>query len=145
MIVELINYLLIIGVLTNFTAKQSLMNIGENIKKIRKDKGLQQKQVALEIGLDQSNYNKIENSKREPSVDVLNKLANLFGVSVDDMLNPDKESPKEITVEDKTTLEQVRLIQELDEEDKHVIFRMIDTMLTKKKFKDFFNKNIAAL
>jgi transcriptional regulator with XRE-family HTH domain len=144
-IVEVINYLLIIGVLTNFATKQSLMNIGENIKKVRKDKGLQQKQVALEIGLDQSNYNKIENSKREPSVDVLNKLANLFGVSVDDILNPDKDVPKEVTVEDKTTMEQVRLIQELDEEDKHVIFRMIDTMLTKKKFKDFFNKNIAAL
>ena len=121
------------------------MNVGESIKKIRKDKGLQQKQVAIEIGLDQSNYNKIENGKREPSVEVLNKLANLFGVIVDDILNPDKELPKEITVEDKTTLEQVRLIQELEEEDKHVIFRMIDTMLTKKKFKDFFNKNIAAL
>ena len=144
-IVEVVNYLLIIGVLTNFTTKQSLMNIGANIKKIRKDKGLQQKQVALEIGLDQSNYNKIENSKREPSVDVLNKIANLFGVTVDDILNPDKDVPKEVTVEDKTTLEQVRLIQELDEEDKNVIFRMIDTMLTKKKFKDFFNKNIAAL
>ena len=37
---------------------------------------------------------------------MLNKLANLFGVSVDDILNPDKEAPKEITVEDKTTLEQ---------------------------------------
>ena len=121
------------------------MSIGENIKKIRKDKGLQQKQVALEIGLDQSNYNKIENGKREPSVEVLNKLANLFGVTVDDILNPDKELPKEVTVEDKTTLEQVRLIQQLEEEDKHVIFRMIDTMLTKKKFKDFFNKNVAAL
>jgi transcriptional regulator with XRE-family HTH domain len=121
------------------------MNVGENIKKIRKDKGLQQKQVALEIGIDQSNYNKIENGKREPSVDLLNKLANLFGVAVDDILNPDTQTPQEITIEDKTTMEQVRLIQELDEEDKHVIFRMIDTMLTKKKFKDFFNKNIATL
>lgn len=139
------NYLLIIVVWANFEAKHILMNIGANIKKIRKDKGLQQKQVALEIGLDQSNYNKIENSKREPSVDVLNKLANLFGISVDDILNPDKDLPKEVTVEDKTTMEQVRLIQELDEEDQHVIFRMIDTMVTKKKFKDFFNKNIAAL
>jgi len=50
-----------------------------------------------------------------------------------------------VSVEDKTTLEQVRLIQELDDEDKNVIYRMIDTMLTKKKFKDFFNKNIATL
>lgn len=53
--------------------------------------------------------------------------------------------PKEVTVEDKTTMEQVRLIQQLDDEDKHMIFKMIGTMLTKKKFKDFFQKNIAAL
>jgi transcriptional regulator with XRE-family HTH domain len=121
------------------------MNVGDNIKKLRKEKGLQQKQVAIELGIDQSNYNKIENDKRELSIDVLNKLAGLFGVTVDDILNPNKEIPKEVTVEDKTTLEQVRLIQQLDDEDKHVIFKMIDTMLTKKKFKDFFQKNVALL
>jgi transcriptional regulator with XRE-family HTH domain len=132
-------------ILPNFEAKQRFMNVGENIKKLRKEKGLQQKQIAIELGIDQSNYNKIENGKREPSLDLLNKLAGLFGVSVDDILNPNKELPKEVTVEDKTTTEQVRLIQQLDDEDKHVIFKMIDTMLTKKKFKDFFQKNIAAL
>ena len=50
-----------------------------------------------------------------------------------------------MTVEDKTMMEQIRLIQQLDDDDKHVIFKMIETMLTKKKFKDFFQKNIAAL
>jgi transcriptional regulator with XRE-family HTH domain len=101
---------------------------------------LQQKQIVIELGIDQSNYNKIENGKREPSIDLLNKLAGLFGVSVDDILNPGKELPKEVTVEDKTTMEQLRLIQQLDDDDKHVIFKMIDTMLTKKKFKDFFRE-----
>jgi len=48
-------------------------------------------------------------------------------------------------IEDKTTSEQMRLIQELDKKDKGIIFSMIDIMLTKKKFKDFFQKNIAAL
>lgn len=132
-------------ILPNFGTKQSLMNVGDNIKNLRKEKGLQQKQIAIELGIDQSNYNKIENGKREPSIDLLNKLAGLFGVSVDDILNPGKELPKEVTVEDKTTMEQLRLIQQLDDEDKHVIFKMIDTMLTKKKFKDFFQKNVAAL
>ncbi len=121
------------------------MNVGDNIKKLRKEKGLQQKQIAIELGIDQSNYNKMENGKREPSLEVLNKLAGLFDVSVDDILNPGKDLPKEVTVEDKTTYEQVRLIQQLDDEDRHVVFKMIDTMLTKKKFKDFFQKNIAAL
>jgi hypothetical protein len=37
--------------------------------------------------------------------------------------------------------EQIKLI----EEDKSTILKIIDTMLTKKKFKDFFNKNVASL
>lgn len=121
------------------------MDTGSNIKKIRKEKGFQQKQIAIDLNIDLSNYNKIENGKRTPSIELLNKLANLFDISVDDILNPDKEIPTEVKVEDKTTIEKIRLIQELDEEDKYVIFRMIDAMLTKKKFKDFFNKNVAAL
>ena len=37
------------------------------------------------------------------------------------------------------------IIQLVDEEDKFLILIMVDTMLTKKKFKDFFQKNIATL
>ena len=46
--------------------------------------------------------------------------------------------PKEVTLEDKTAVEQMRLIQQLDEDDKQTIFKLIDKMLTNKKFKDFF-------
>jgi hypothetical protein len=41
--------------------------------------------------------------------------------------------------------EAARLIAEMDEKDENIVFGMIETMLTKKKFKDFFQKNIAAL
>jgi hypothetical protein len=37
------------------------------------------------------------------------------------------------------------MINQLDEEDKSTVSKIIDTMLTKKKFKDLFNKNVAAL
>lgn len=53
--------------------------------------------------------------------------------------------PVEVTIQDKPNFEQVNLINQLDEEDRNVVFKIIDTMLTKKKFKDFFNNNIAAL
>jgi hypothetical protein len=46
---------------------------------------------------------------------------------------------------DKTAVEQMRLIQQLEEDDKQTIFKLIDKMLTNKKFKDFFAKNVAAL
>jgi len=64
---------------------------------------------------------------------------------VDDILNPGKELPNEVTAEEKTTMEQMRLLQQLDEEDRQTIFRLLEKMLTNKKFKDFFQKNLAAL
>jgi len=39
----------------------------------------------------------------------------------------------------------MKLIQQLDEEDKQTVFRIIDKMLTTKRFKDFFNNNIATV
>jgi transcriptional regulator with XRE-family HTH domain len=122
-----------------------ILNLGEHIKTIRKERGLQQKQVALEVGVDQSNYNKIENGKRDPSVYVLKKLADLFGVTVDYIIEPDKDLPKEVIIADKASNEQLRLIAELDDDDKAMVFKMIDKMLTSKKFKDFFTKNVASL
>jgi len=53
--------------------------------------------------------------------------------------------PEEITIVDKSTNERLKLIAQLEEEDKNAIFRIIDGMLTKSKFKDFFNKNVAML
>jgi hypothetical protein len=41
--------------------------------------------------------------------------------------------------------ERINLIQQLEQEDKQALFRIIDSMLTKTKFKDFFDKNMASL
>jgi hypothetical protein len=37
------------------------------------------------------------------------------------------------------------LPKDLDEDERSMIFKMIDSFLTKKKFKDFFDKNVASL
>ncbi|MDR0206081.1 MAG: helix-turn-helix transcriptional regulator [Bacteroidales bacterium] len=87
-----------------------------------------------------SHYSKIENGQREASVELLDNLAKFYGITIDQIVHMNTDMPKEISVEDKTASEQVRMIAELDEKDKSVIFSMIETMLTKKKFKDFFQK-----
>ncbi len=53
--------------------------------------------------------------------------------------------PKEVNIKDKTTTEKLQLIEQLEEEDKQAVFRIIDGMITKARFKDFFQKNVAAL
>ncbi|WP_101689347.1 transcriptional regulator [Dysgonomonas massiliensis] len=66
-------------------------------------------------------------------------------MTIDQLVNFEGEIPKEVTIEDKSTIEQMKMIQQLDDEDKQTIFKLIDKMLTNKKFKDFFSKNIATL
>ncbi len=68
-----------------------------------------------------------------------------FRMTIDQIVNFDGAVPQEITVEDKTLMEQVKMIQELEPEEKSMVFKMVDTFLTKKKFKDFFQKNVAML
>ncbi|NRB65468.1 MAG: transcriptional regulator [Saprospiraceae bacterium] len=79
------------------------------------------------------------------SLDSVNKIAKYFGLTIDQLINFDGNMPDEVTVEDKSLLEKVKLIARLEEEEKSMVFKMIDTFLTKKKFKDFFQNNIEAL
>lgn len=83
---------------------------------------------------------------REVTVAELQKLTKLFNLTTDQILSYDENSiPKEVVIEDKSTVEQMQLIQQLEEDDKQTIFKLIDKMLTNKKFKDFFAKNVATL
>jgi transcriptional regulator with XRE-family HTH domain len=121
-----------------------MKNIGKIIKQIREEKNLTQQQLAELINMHRSNYSKVESGERDLSIDAINKVAKYFGMTIDQLVNFDGAIPDEVTVEDKTLMEQVKLIQELEPEEKSMVFKMIDTFLTKKKFKDFFQKNIAA-
>ncbi len=121
------------------------MNVGKNIKRLREDRGIKQNEIADLIGMHRSNYSKIENGQREISVTALDKIATYFNIALDELVHLGEDLPQEISLEDKTTTEQIKLIQELDQEEKNMIYKMIETFLTKKKFKDFFNKNIATL
>lgn len=122
------------------------MDLASNIKTIREKQDLMQKEVALHIGVDKSTYSKIEKGLREVTVVELLKLTKLFNLTADQILNYNENIiPTEVVMEDKSSIEQMQLLQQLDEEDKNTIFKIIDKMLTNKKFKDFFAKNVASL
>jgi transcriptional regulator with XRE-family HTH domain len=121
------------------------MSIGKNVKTLREQKGLLQKEVAAKLGIGYTNYNKIETGIREPAVKELQKMAKLYRITVDQIINLNNDVPSEVDIKNEPAIEQLHLIEQLDEDDKITVFKIIDTMLTKKKFKDFFNKNVAAL
>jgi hypothetical protein len=61
-------------------------------------------------------------------------------LSTDQILNFDGQIPKEIILEDKSTTEQMNLIKELDEDDRTMVLKIIDTMLTKRNLKNSSRK-----
>ena len=71
------------------------MSIGENIKYIRKSKGLTQKELAEKIGVTDSAITKYEKGDREPNWKTLNKIAEALGVTINDLVkNEEKASNK---------------------------------------------------
>ncbi len=120
------------------------MQLAQNIKKLREEKGLLQKEVASAVDVHPSNYSKMEKGERDISIEVADKLARFFGLTLDELVHLEDAAPKEIRIEDKTVNEKVQLIAQLEEEDKLAVYRIIDSMLTRTKFQDFFQKNLPA-
>ncbi len=60
--------------------------LSKMIKKLRKEKGLTQKGLAHEIGVDSKMISYYETGKSSPSVDALIKIAGIFSISVDSLL-----------------------------------------------------------
>lgn len=72
---------------------------GENIKELRKERNLTQKELAEIIGVSQSAIYFWEKEINEPTAGALVKMAKFFGVSVDEILSLEKEVKKELPKE----------------------------------------------
>ncbi len=62
------------------------MTLGENLKRLRTEKGLSQEEVAGQLFLSRQTVSKWENNQAEPGVENLKALARLYGVSLDQLL-----------------------------------------------------------
>lgn len=59
------------------------MKIHENIKRIRKSKGITQVHVAKEIGIPYQTYNNYENGKRTPTPETLLEIAKFLNEPIE--------------------------------------------------------------
>ena len=66
------------------------MNLGENIRKIRKEQDKKQQEIYDAIGVNQSTYSKIENNKYKMDVETLKNIANVLEVDITKLIGEDK-------------------------------------------------------
>lgn len=59
----------------------------KNLKSVRKECGLTQKQIAISLGVVESCYANWEQGRTEPNIEMLRKLCAIFDVSVEELIN----------------------------------------------------------
>lgn len=98
------------------------MKFSERLKKLRKDTGLTQVDVASKLGISQQAYASWERGIKKPTQDNLVKIAQVLNVSVDYLVGNSQETSDE--------LDNIELL-----------FRMNSKGLTKEE-KDIFKKEL---
>ncbi len=61
---------------------KSLKNLGKNISRVRRERGLSSEQLAYQNGISKGYMSDIENGKRLPSLKMLSKIAKILHVPV---------------------------------------------------------------
>ena len=103
----------------------------EVLKELRKAKGYSQEDIAAALGIVRQTYSHYETGKRIPNVEILYKLAGLYNISVDDLVqltvNIDRSDSYDIPENSETTKALNRYIE------------YFNSPLNKRKFKYLSN------
>ena len=105
------------------------MTLGQKIRELRKAKGLGQRPVAAEVGINFTYLSKIENDKVDfaafPSEETIRKLAKVLDADVDELLLMAQKIPDRIRRRVLERPEAFRLIAELDDQS---LDRLVSTL-----------------
>lgn len=118
------------------------MKLSEVIKTVREAKNMSQKEVATALKMDASQYSRIENGKTDPSFTIVAKIAKALGVSLSELFEADSIFT-DVNSADKTLMEKIKVIEQLDEQERNSLYNIIDGLFAKKKLKDTLSTALA--
>lgn len=72
--------------------------IGERLKKLRENKNMTQGDVAEALGVNTATISKYESNSLEPSIESIKKLANLYNITIDELLKDEQFDVSKINV-----------------------------------------------
>lgn len=103
------------------------MNIGERIAQLRKSRSMSQFQLAKTLNIATSTLGMYETNRRKPNMEMLEKLADFFGVSVDYLLGRPEKNDDNNTADlaDDDTIFTYKG-QPLSDDDKEIIRRLMN-------------------
>ena len=110
----------------------------ENLRRLRKAKGLTQKELGEMCDVSESMIGLIETGNRKPSYELLLKLGEALGCNVDDLMRGEKNPA--LNEEDGLTESQrllIKLIGELTDQEVSVLLSTAKALIASRKSQDF--------
>ncbi len=104
---------------------------GARLKGLRKQKGWAQKELAGRVGIRFQQLNKYESGLNTPPADMLVKLADALGVTVDYLLtgNPVEDSP----LASSRLFRCFKMLEALNADDQETVIKVIDALIAKER------------
>jgi transcriptional regulator with XRE-family HTH domain len=105
-----------------------------------KGANMSQQDLADKVHIHVTHLSKMENGHLMPSIDIVQRLMKIFAVSADQLLNEDENSV--VDIQNHEINEQLAMINQLDEDEKNALIKIINSMLTKKRMKDLLDGKV---
>jgi len=112
-----------------------MTKIGDRISILRKQKNWSQGDLADKIKASREAIGKYERNEAVPSVEIAKKIADVFEVTIDSLVN-DKA---QINF-DKKTIKRLKDIEHLKDEDKNHLFSIVDAFLRDAKTRQAYEQ-----
>ena len=106
-----------------------MSSLGTRIQELRKDNKLTQQELAKRIQISHPQIVRYETKGVQPPADVLSRLADVFNVSIDYLVNGDKAERAEKTLKDAELIQKFKQLDQLPEEEKKSILNVLSALI----------------
>ena len=112
-----------------------MTDLGKRILECRKRKNLSQTDLANLAGISYAQIGRYETKGTQPPAEVLRKIADALDTTVDYLINGATDEKAKTTLKDSELLQQFKAIEQMSEDDKQVVKKLIDAFITKGRLK----------
>ena len=112
--------------------------LADRIVLLRKQAGLTQVDLPDKIGVSKSQYIRYETKDVQPPANILNKLADVLGTSVDYLISGDKSEKAKASLKNSELIQRFKEVDALPEEEQGVLIKIISAYVRDFKAKQAY-------
>jgi transcriptional regulator with XRE-family HTH domain len=111
------------------------MSLGEKIAQLRRQHGWTQEEFGQRIGIHGRHISRLETNRTRPSDSTLQRILEVFGVTVEDLLGAGQLTPilAASVRTDKELVEKMEQVLELSPTDRVIVYRIIESLCMQQR------------